>query len=206
MLRSARGYRGDHGARLGENGLMAEILISVDIEASGPIPGEYSMLALGACVVGATEQSFYVELKPLHGNFQEAALAVAGFDLAQLERDGAIPERAMADFEAWIAAVTPNGHEPVCVAYPISFDWMFIAYYFHRFLGRNPLGIAGLDLKSFYAGMMGSPYISSGKDDMDPRFCEGGPLTHHARDDAIAQAKLFERLLTYRHSLASELR
>ena len=54
---------------------MAEILISVDIEASGPIPGEYSMLALGACVVGAPEQSFYVELKPLHGGFQEEALA-----------------------------------------------------------------------------------------------------------------------------------
>jgi len=185
---------------------MAEILISVDIEASGPIPGEYSMLALGACVVGTPEQSFYVELKPLHANFQAAALAVAGFDLAQLERDGTTPERAMADFEAWITAVTPSGHVPVFVAYPVSFDWMFVAYYFHRFLGRNPFGIAGLDVKSFYAGMMDSPYISSGKVDMDPRFSEDGPLTHHARDDAIAQAKLFERLLTYRHSLSSDLR
>lgn len=185
---------------------MAEILISVDIEASGPIPGEYSMLALGACVVGAPEQSFYVELKPLHGGFQEEALAVAGFDLAQLERDGTAPERAMADFEAWIQAVTPSGAVPVCVAYPISFDWMFVAYYFHRFLGRNPFGIAGLDVKSFYAGMMGSPYISSGKADMDPRFSDDEPLSHHAREDAIAQAALFQRLLTYRHSLSGDLR
>jgi ribonuclease T len=29
-----------------------EIYFSVDIEASGPIPGEYSMLSLGACLVG----------------------------------------------------------------------------------------------------------------------------------------------------------
>jgi DNA polymerase III epsilon subunit-like protein len=196
----------DHGAKLNNSIQMAEILISVDIEASGPIPGEYSMLALGACVVGAPEQSFYVELKPLHGGFQEEALAVAGFDLAQLERDGTPPERAMADFEAWIQAVTPSGAVPVCVAYPISFDWMFVAYYFHRFLGRNPFGIAGLDVKSFYAGMMGSPYISSGKTDMDPRFSDDRPLTHHAREDAIAQAALFQRLLTYRHSLSGDLR
>lgn len=112
----------------------------------------------------------------------------------------------MANFEAWIQAVTPSGAVPVCVAYPISFDWMFVAYYFHRFLGRNPFGIAGLDVKSFYAGMTGSPYISSGKADMDPRFSDDGPLSHHAREDAIAQAALFQRLLTYRHSLSGDLR
>jgi hypothetical protein len=27
-----------------------EIFVSVDVEASGPIPGKYSMLSIGACV------------------------------------------------------------------------------------------------------------------------------------------------------------
>ena len=30
----------------------SEIYFSVDIEANGPIPGEFSMTSLGACVVG----------------------------------------------------------------------------------------------------------------------------------------------------------
>jgi ribonuclease T len=32
-----------------------ECLISVDVETSGPIPGDYSMLSLGACVVGGKD-------------------------------------------------------------------------------------------------------------------------------------------------------
>ena len=51
----------------------SEIYISVDVEASGPIPGEYSLLSIGACLVGQPDQSFYVELKPLNDNFTEKA-------------------------------------------------------------------------------------------------------------------------------------
>jgi uncharacterized OsmC-like protein len=39
--------------------------ISVDIEASGPIPGDYSILSIGACSVIDVRKNFYVELKPL---------------------------------------------------------------------------------------------------------------------------------------------
>ncbi|MGL1984483.1 3'-5' exonuclease, partial [Escherichia coli] len=31
-----------------------EIFISVDIEASGPVPGKYSLLSIGACLVSDT--------------------------------------------------------------------------------------------------------------------------------------------------------
>ena len=43
-----------------------ELYISVDIEAAGPVPVEYSMLSIGACVVGSPEVSFYIELKPIN--------------------------------------------------------------------------------------------------------------------------------------------
>ncbi len=175
-----------------------EVFISVDIEASGPIPGEYSMLSLGACVVGEAEQSFYVELKPITRTSDPEALAVAGFDLDDLEQRGVDPARAMAQFEDWLMRVTPRGRPPVFVAYPLAFDWMFVAYYFHRFLHRNPFGISGVDLKSFYIGMMGTPWATSGKRDMEPQFAADLPLTHNAREDAIAQAELFARLLTHR--------
>jgi hypothetical protein len=59
-----------------------EYFISVDIETAGPIPGEYSMLSLGACVVGRRDEGFYAELKPLNSNAVPDALKVTGFDLA----------------------------------------------------------------------------------------------------------------------------
>lgn len=45
--------------------LKDEEFISVDIEASGPIPGEYSMLSIGACQVDNIDNAFYVELRPI---------------------------------------------------------------------------------------------------------------------------------------------
>lgn len=172
-----------------------ETFISVDIEASGPIPGEYSMLSLGACVVGNAQENFYIELKPITRNFVPEALDVAHLDLDELEKYGIEPAVAMLEFEKWIARVTPAGHLPVFVAYPLAFDWMFVAYYFHRFLKRNPFGVSGVDIKSFYAGMTGKPFVSSGKHYMEPHFLADVPLTHNAREDAIVQAELFARLL-----------
>lgn len=41
---------------------MADAYFSVDVETAGPVPGLYSMLSFGACVVGEPESSFYAEL------------------------------------------------------------------------------------------------------------------------------------------------
>jgi len=38
--------------------------VSVDIEASGRIPGKNSMMSLGACLVDDLNTTFYRELKP----------------------------------------------------------------------------------------------------------------------------------------------
>jgi hypothetical protein len=39
-----------------------DVLVSVDVETSGPAPGRYSLLAIGACLVDNPGHSFYVEL------------------------------------------------------------------------------------------------------------------------------------------------
>jgi hypothetical protein len=100
----------------------------------------------------------------------------------------------MAAFDGWIARVTPERHRAIFMAYPVAFDWMFVAWYFHRFLHRNPFGISGLDLRSYYAGMKGTSYTASGKQDMDAQFTAGLALTHNAVEDAVAQARLFDRI------------
>ena len=37
-----------------------ELYVSVDVETSGPIPGEYSLLSIGACLVAKHETSIYL--------------------------------------------------------------------------------------------------------------------------------------------------
>jgi DNA polymerase III epsilon subunit-like protein len=180
---------------------MNELFISVDIEASGPIPGEFSMLSLGACVVGATHENFYAELKPLTQKFDAQALAVAGFDLKKLQRTGIEPARAMQQFDAWLVRVAPFDHTPIFCAYPLAFDWMFVAYYFHRFLGRNPFGYSGFDLKSFFMGASGKQWSSAS---VPQHFHIAQDLSHNALEDAIAQAKLLERVFEYANAQQSK--
>ena len=62
-----------------------EAYVSVDIEASGPIPGDYSLLAIGACLVDEPDQTFYRELKPMSDRFVADALG-SGFVKSSLER------------------------------------------------------------------------------------------------------------------------
>src|SRR5688572_24193416 len=102
----------------------SECSVSVDVETSGPIPGEYSMLSLGACVVGRRDEGFYAELKPLNDNAVPKALRVTGFDLAKLDLTGERPEEVMGKLRDWVTDVAA-GATPVFVGFNAAFDWSF---------------------------------------------------------------------------------
>ena len=57
------------------------------------------------------------------------------------------PKEAMQKFADWIAKVSGD-KKPIFVGSPITFDWCFVNYYFIKFLGYNPFGVSGIDLKS----------------------------------------------------------
>src|SRR5438309_9470268 len=114
-----------------------ECFISVDVEASGPIPGDYSLLSLGACVASDPKESFYVEIKPLNDRAIADALKVSGFDMAKLAKTGESPEVAMAKFAAWVNRVAGDG-KPVFVGLNAGFDWSFVNWYFIHFAVKNP--------------------------------------------------------------------
>ncbi len=174
-----------------------ETYISVDIETSGPVPVEYSMLSIGACVVGDLSKTFYRELKPATDNFVPEALEVSGLSLERLKETGTEPAAAMREFDAWIGEAAAE-KRPVFVAFNATFDWMFIAYYFHRFLGRNPFGISGLDVKAYYMGKLGTSWSETAKKNLDKRFLSNNHRhTHNALDDAIEQAEIFRKLLEH---------
>lgn len=103
---------------------MTDCYISVDVEASGPIPGEYSLLSIGACVVSDKEKRFYAELKPINDNHIKRALEVCKLSMDVLKESGEEPSVAMKRFVAWASGVS-NGKHPVFCSFG-TFDWMFV--------------------------------------------------------------------------------
>ena len=199
-----------------------ELYISADVESSGPIPGEYSMLSIGACVVSNINKKFYLELKPLNNNYVFKAMQAGSLGLSflnnlknqpeydpksnlfkprsvleKLKEIGTNPDSAMHQFKGWIRNVS-KGHDPVLVAFNAPYDWQFINYYFHKFLKENPLGISALDIKANFMGKFSTGWYETSKRDVKQKLNLHRTHTHNALEDAIEQAEIFERLLNMR--------
>jgi len=171
-----------------------ETFVSVDVETSGPTPGQFSLLSIGACLVDDPARAFYVELRPLSPAARDEAMQIHGLDMERLQREGLAPAEAMARFEAWLQAEVPAGQLPVFVGFNAAFDWMFVADYFQRFLGRNPFGHTALDIKSYALGILGGGWSDTTRRALARRYPDHTHLTHHAVEDAVDQAALFRRL------------
>jgi len=163
--------------------------VSVDIEADGPVPGLYSMVSFGAVVATPPfDDSFYCELKPISDQYIPDALKVCGFT-----RDETLKfteaEIQMARFEAWLDDLKLRKSYPIFIADNNGFDWQFINYYFHKFVGRNPFGYSSWNLNSFYKGL---------EKNVRAKFKQFRVTkhTHNALDDAIGNAEALHKILT----------
>jgi hypothetical protein len=176
--------------------VVPDVYISIDVEADGPIPGDFSMQSLGAVVAEpGLARTFYREFKPVSDRWDPGAAAVSKLDRAQLIASAAEPALGMEDFRKWISDVTGRGNRAVAVCFNATFDWQFVNWYFHHFLGKNPFGISALDIKAFYMGALGKAHWrETSKRHFDTSFLPQLPHTHNALDDAKEQAEIFLRV------------
>jgi hypothetical protein len=187
----------------------ADLYISADIEADGPVPGRFSMLSLGLCVAASfdgttfeahdpTADTFYTELRPISEHFLPESVAIGGLDRDALVENGEEPASAMTRAAEWVVAVA-GARTPVLTAYPAGFDWVFLYWYFETFAERgSPFRFSSVyDMKAMYAVKAAVTYSEISKGLMPAHLLSKRAHTHNALDDAIEQADLFVNLFRW---------
>lgn len=186
---------------------MNEVFVSVDVETDGPIPGQNSMLSIGAAA--------FLEDRTLLGTFSMNLDTIEGA-VADPEttkwwetqptaweacrKATRTPHSAMVQFSNWVRemSIVPNQdalRKPVFVGYPAGFDFLFVYWYLIRFAGESPFSHSALDVKSFAMAMLKLDYRDSTKRAMPKRWFDDLPHTHVALADAVEQGALFCNML-----------
>lgn len=156
--------------------------VVVDIEADGPIPGDYSMISFGAVLVDSRlDRTFYGQLKPISAKWVPEALAVSGHSRAET-LGFAEPKAVMQHFADWLKREVKG--KPNFVSDNNGFDWQFINWYFHHFLGENPFGFSSINLGSLYKGLAGDMFANF-------KHLRKTRHDHNPLNDALGNAEAF---------------
>lgn len=178
-----------------------EIYVSIDIETDGPVPAMHSMLSFGAAafVRGdvAPIATYEATLDPLPGATQDPDTMEwwkgQGEAWALATANPRPAEVVLPEFRDWARSLPGS---PVMIVFP-SWDYMWMAWYLHRFTGGNPFGLGALDLKTLAWSKLGERDFKSASKKNFPRdWFKGAPRhNHHALTDAIGQGVMFINML-----------
>ena len=190
-------------------GNVVDVYFSADVETDGPIPGPFSMLSFALACAGSFDgkhfkrpdnyaDTFYRELKPISEKFEVEALKVNGIDRNRLIVEGANPIQVMTEAARWVRSIAGQA-TPVLVAYPLSFDWAWLYWYFVSFSeDGSPFGYSQcFDLKTALSIKGSIPIAASGRSRLIPSLRSKREHTHHALDDAIEQAEIFANVFEW---------
>ena len=185
-----------------------ERFISIDIETDGPIPGDNSMLALGAVAWKNVDgrwgecASFYQTLEPLDGAEQDPDTMTWWGDKpeawAAATKDPQPPGLVTFRFIKWLES---QGEKPFLVAWPVAFDIMWVRWYCYHFQAFNLHPYVSIDMRSVAMGILGcradevvrkapAEWAMTGHD-------SGEEHNHIAEDDAREQAIFFANMLEW---------
>jgi hypothetical protein len=179
-----------------------EIPVSVDGEFTGPIPGPYSMISLGAVAydpAGNELTRFKINIDELPG---------AGRDPATMAWWAEHPEawkistehpiqakEAMEELDRWLASLPGR---PKLMGWPLPVDFMFIYWYYVNFMGKMPpFGYDGIDIKTYAMAQMKTKTLSGESSGVSRKMVQellgisGEDFSHDPVDDASRQGRLY---------------
>lgn len=189
------------------------LLVSVDVEATGPTPANGELLSIGAvALTGSTNEGswkvpsldtswvFEVNLMQVNGRTEPTTMKwwedFPGA-YATHRQNTVRPVEAMIAFEHWIESF---GRKPIFIAWPAAFDFAFINSYFWQYRGDNPFGYSPVCMKNYALGMTRNIQGILGHRE---EFPEGfvikpeavGLMSHVALHDAWVQALMLINML-----------
>lgn len=175
--------------------LRSEIYVHTDVEASGPIPGPYSMWSVGSVAMWPDRQvvsSFSANLFDLPGagchpkTMEFWARNPEAYERARA--DARDPHEVMEEYDEWLRSLPAR---PVFVGSPVGFDFVFVRWYFLYFLDRCPFGHRALDLASYMMPVLGRTFFKSSKRHLPAHLKVKTPHTHVAAEDALEQGLIW---------------
>ncbi len=178
----------------------AEIYVSTDIEADGPIPGPHSMLSFASAAFrsdGTLVGTYTANLEQLPGAAPDLKTVEWWSQFPQAwdacRRDTRPPETAMPEYLAWLAALPGR---PVFVGWPVSWDFMWMYWYLVRFTRERPFRESALDIRSYAMGMRKTDFRRTSRTYLPKRWFDAKLVhTHVALDDALEQGAVFCNML-----------
>ncbi|MGH8903794.1 MAG: exonuclease [Egibacteraceae bacterium] len=179
--------------------MSAEVYVSTDIEADGPIPGPHSMLSIGAAAYtadGALVGTFTANLAELPG--AAAHPETMAWWTGQPEaweaarRDPQPPQEVMGNYDRWIRQLPGN---PIFVGYPAGYDFMFVYWYLMKFVGTSPFARQALDIHSYAMALLRRTYAEARRENLPSYWRGAAPHTHVALDDAVEQGAMLCKML-----------
>lgn len=170
-----------------------QYFFSVDVESDGPCPGLYSMVCFGAALVNdPVKETFYGQTAPISKQYQPEALAISGFTREQ-HKKFQDPKEVMINFHNWIKKICGEKIRPTLISDNPAFDWQFINYYFHAYLGYNPFGFSARRIGDIYSGLGKNMTIANKWKSLRQTIHDHNPV-----NDAIGNA---EALIYFRKNL-----
>jgi 3'-5' exoribonuclease Rv2179c-like domain len=181
---------------------MPEILVSVDGEFTGLIPGPHSMISLGAVAYdpdGDELSRFKVNICELpDANRDPTTMAwwAEHPEAWKASTDNPIgAAEAMHRFDRWLASLPGR---PKLMGWPLPVDFMFVYWYYVNFLGKAPpFGYDGIDIKTYAMAQLKTATLSGKSSGVSRKMVQellGIPtddFSHDPVDDASQQGKLY---------------
>jgi len=170
---------------------------SVDVESDDQAPSIGSMVCFGAVKVSDMSKTFYGQTSPISDKWTPEALAISGFSREEhLGFDD--PYVVMKGFFEWVISVNEGGR-PIFISDNPAFDWQWINYYFHLYLGENPFGFSARRIGDLYCGIV----AHGGKNHDWKKKYRKTRHTHNPVDDAMGNA---EALIAFRDKLGLKIK
>ncbi|MEI8224125.1 MAG: hypothetical protein WCG20_03310 [bacterium] len=182
--------------------MITDLILSLDTEFNGDIPGINSLWSIGAAAFSIEKDNdefkpklidqFEVHLNDLPGTIHSQSnmeFWEQHQQAWQYCRENSIePKRAIELFDVWLHKL-PKKY--IVATWPANADVGYVEYYFERFLKKRPFPDFLLDLRSYsFAMLKQEQWKDAGMKDLPEGWKPYNPTPHRACADAIAQGYL----------------